>query len=177
MKGPAATLYGNCDPGGTINLVTKKPLANNESEINISGGTWNHFRAQGDVTGPLNKNKTLLYRFNAGYDKTHSFRNQFFAKSYEFAPSLSFIPNEKIQINIDFSLSHINTILDRGQPGFQNDYTLKSTPINLIVSLPGDYLHETDYAANVLFSYKINFNSGYLNYTTSQNAAEHGVQS
>jgi iron complex outermembrane receptor protein len=181
MKGPAATLYGNCDPGGTINLVTKKPLANSKSEINISGGTWNHFRAQGDVTGPLNKNKTLLYRFNAGYDKTHSFRNQFFAKSYEIAPSLSFIPNEKIQINIDFSLSHINTILDRGQPGFQNDFTLKSTPINLIASQPGDYLHETDIATNVLFSYKINkqitFNSGYLYYITQQNVLEHGVQS
>lgn len=181
MKGPAATLYGNCDPGGTINLVTKKPLANNESEINISGGTWNHFRAQGDVTGPLNKNKTLLYRSNAGYDKTHSFRNQFYAKSYELAPSLSFIPNEKIQINIDFFLSHINTILDRGQPGFQNDFTLKSTPINLIASQPGDYLHETDIATNVLFSYKINkqisFNSGYLNYITQQNTLEHGIQS
>jgi iron complex outermembrane recepter protein len=181
MKGPTAVLYGNCDPGGTINLVTKKPLANNESEINISGGTWNHFRAQGDITGPLNKSKTLLYRFNAGYDNTRSFRNQFFSKSYELAPSLSFIPNEKIQLNIDFSLSHINTILDRGQPGFQNDFSMKSTPINLIATQPGDYLHETDIAANILFSYKINnhisFNSGYLHYVTQQNALEHGIQS
>ena len=134
---------------------------------------WDHYRAQGDITGPLNKSKTLLYRFNAGYDKTHSFRNHYFAKSYELAPSVSFIPNEKIQLNVDFSLSHINTILDRGQPGFQNDFTLKSTPINLIASQPGDYLHETDVATNVLFSYKINkhinFNSGYLHYTTQQN--------
>src|SRR5208283_4500708 len=28
IKGPSATLYANCDPGGTINLVTKKPLPN-----------------------------------------------------------------------------------------------------------------------------------------------------
>ena len=123
VKGPSATLYGNCDPGGTINLVTKKPLAQNEGEVSIGGGTWDHYRAQGDVTGPLNTNKTLLYRFNAGYDKTNSFRNQYFAKSYELAPSVSFIPNERIQLNVDFSLSHINTILDRGQPGFQNDYS------------------------------------------------------
>jgi iron complex outermembrane receptor protein len=181
MKGPAATLYGNGDPGGTINLVTKKPLAINESEINISGGTWNHFRTMGDATGPLNKNKTLLYRINGGYDNSHSFRNQYYAKSYELAPSLSFIPNDKIQLNIDFSLSHINTILDRGQPGFQNDYSLKSTPTNLIASQPGDYLHETDIASSILFSYKINkqisFNSGYLNYNTQQDALEHGIHS
>ena len=39
VKGPSATLYGNCDPGGTINLVTKKPLAQNEGEVSIGGGT------------------------------------------------------------------------------------------------------------------------------------------
>ena len=181
VKGPSATLYGNCDPGGTINLVTKKPLPQQYTEINIGGGTWNHYRITGDVTGPLNTGKTLLYRFNAGYDNTNSFRDKYYAKSYELAPSLSFIPNDKIQLNVDFSLSHINTLLDRGQPGFQNNYSLLSTLINLIASQPGDFLHETDYATNVLFSYKINkhinFNSGYLNYTTQQNTAEHGVQS
>src|ERR1022692_3056227 len=49
IKGPTATLYGNCDPGGTINLVTKKPLEKSESEIDIYGGTWDHFRAQADI--------------------------------------------------------------------------------------------------------------------------------
>ncbi len=181
VKGPAATLYGNSDPGGTINLVTKKPLAQKKSEIELSGGTWDHYRVQGDITGPLNRNNTLLYRFNAGYDNTHSFRNQFYSKSYQLSPSLSFIPNEKIHVNIDFSLSHINTILDRGQPGFENDFSLKSTPISFIISQPGDYLHETDFATNALFSYKINksisFNSGYLNYITQQNTNEHGLHS
>jgi iron complex outermembrane receptor protein len=181
IKGPAAALYGNCDPGGTVNMVTKKPLEKTNGEIDISAGSWNHFRAQGDVTGPLNENKTMLYRFNAGYDDTQSFRDLFYAKSYELAPSLSFIPNEKIQLNVDFSISHINTLLDRGQPGFENDLTLKSTPINLTASQRGDYLHETDIATNISFSYKINkhisFNSGYLNYITQQNVAEHGVHS
>ena len=181
IKGPTATLYGNCDPGGTINLVTKKPLEKTESEIDVYGGTWNHFRAQGDVTGPLNKNKTLLYRFNAGYDNTGSFRNQQHSKSYELAPSFSFIPNDKFQFNLDFSLSHINTVLDWGQPGFQNDNNLKATPISLSASQPGDYLRETDIASIATVSYKINkhlsFSSGFLHYTTSQDVANHGVQS
>ncbi|HVM88984.1 MAG TPA: TonB-dependent siderophore receptor [Puia sp.] len=181
MKGPAAALYGNCDPGGTVNLVTKKPLDKTQGEINIGGGSWNHFRASGDITGAINKNKTFLYRFNAGYDNTKSYRDLFYAKSYQLAPSFSFTPNEKIQLNVDFSLSHINTILDRGQPGFQNDTTLTSTPTHLTASQPGDYLRETDFAANILFSYKINkhisFNSGYLNYITQQNSAGHGIHS
>lgn len=181
VKGPSATLYGNCDPGGTINLVTKKPLPLQEATISSGGGSWDHYRLTGDVTGPLNRDKTILYRFNGGYDNTLSFRDQYFAKSFELAPSLSYIPNDRINLNVDFSISHINTILDRGQPGFQNDFSLRSTPLNLIASQPGDYLHETDMASNVLFSYKINkhisFNSGYLNYITWQDVADHGVQS
>lgn len=181
VKGPSATLFGNCDPGGTINLVTKKPLPVPEGEATVGGGNWRHFRFTGDITGPLNTGKTLLYRFNAGYDNTHSFRDNLYAKSFELAPSLSYIPNERIQMNADFSLSHVNTLLDRGQPGLQNYRDPLSTPIKLTVNQPGDYLYEDDYAATVSFSYKINehlsFNSGYLNYVTSQQVTEHGVQS
>jgi iron complex outermembrane receptor protein len=181
IKGPTATLFGNCDPGGTINLVTKKPLAKSETAINIYGGSWDHFRAQGDATGAMNKSKTLLYRFNAGYDNTKSFRYNLFARSYQLAPSITFTPNDKLQVNVDFSVSHINTILDRGQPGFLNDATLKSTPVKLSISQPGDFLNQTDIASVFTASYKISkhlsFSGGYLNYITRQHVAEHGINS
>jgi iron complex outermembrane receptor protein len=178
IKGPTATLYGNCDPGGTINLVTKKPLDHTEGELNIFGGSWNHLRAEGDITGALNKTKTLLYRLDAGYDQKNSFRDQIHGKSYQIAPSLTFVPNDKIKINFDFSISHINTMLDNGQPGLDSNDNLKATPISLTVAQPGNYLKETDIASILTFAYKINkrlsFNFGYLNYNTNQNVAEHG---
>ena len=181
IKGPTATLYGNCDPGGTINLVTKKPLDKEQASINIYEGSWNHFRAGADATGPLNASKTLLFRFNVGYDNTNSFRLQDHAQSYELAPSLSFVPNDKLRLNIDFSVSHINTVLDRGQPGPEDAQNLRETPISLNISQPGDYLHETDLASIASLSYRFNkkltFNSGYLNYITRQDVAEHGLHS
>jgi iron complex outermembrane recepter protein len=181
IKGPTATLYGNCDPGGTINLVTKKPLDHTEGEINLFQGSWDHIRAEGDITGPLNKSKTILYRLNAGYDNTSSFVNQIYGKSYQIAPSITFIPNDKIRVNVDFSVSDINTVLDAGQPGYDSNSNLKATPIKLSVAQPGDYLHETDYASIVTFTWKINkklsFNSGYLHYTTQQDVAQHGLNS
>lgn len=179
IKGPTATLYGNCDPGGTINLVTKKPLDTQQAAFNIAGGSWDHFRAEGDVTGPLNKTKTLLYRMNAGYDKTNSFRNPFYAKSYQLAPSLSFVPNDRLKINLDFSVSRIHTTLDRGQPGLQDASDLQSTPIQFSVTQPGDYLHETNLASIASFSYKISkrlsVSAGFLHYNTWQNVADHGI--
>jgi len=178
IKGPTATLYGNCDPGGTINLVTKKPLNTPEAGIDIYGGSWSHFRAQADITGPFDKNKNLLYRFNAGYDNSGSFRNQQHSKSFQIAPSLTIIKNDKLQLNYDFSLSHMNTVLDWGQPALGNDNNLNSTPISLSVSQPGDYLKETDIASALTLSYKFNnrfsFNTGYLYYHTNQSVGNHG---
>ena len=180
IKGPSATLYGNCDPGGTVNLVTKKPLLNKEQAVSIAYGSWDHYRMQGDVTGPINKSKTLLYRFNAGYDAHNSFVNEFYSKAYQLAPSLSYQPSNKLSINLDFSFSHTNSIVNRGQPGLNNNNDLLATPISLSLTQPGDHLHENALATDVLFQYKINahitFNSGYLNYITKQNVAEHGFK-
>ena len=177
IKGPTATLYGNCDPGGTINMVTKKPLENKHASIDVYGGSWSHFRTLSDITGPLNKSKNLLYRFNAGYDDSHSFRNEQHTKSFELAPSFTFIKNDKLEMSYDFSISHVNTVLDWGQLAL-SDGNLKSTPVSLSLSQPGDYLKETDIASDITLSYKFNnnfsFNTGYLFYNTSQSVGNHG---
>ena len=85
-----------------------------------------------------------------------------------------------MSLNLDLSFSHTNTVADRGQPGLQNNPDLKSTPIRLTVSQPGDYLRETDIASIITFSYKFNehisFNSSYLNYITRQKLSEHGIK-
>jgi iron complex outermembrane receptor protein len=80
---------------------------------------------------------------------------------------------------VNFSVSHTNTVLDRGQPGFDGDNNLLATPISFTLIQPGDYLHETDLAAISSFTYKISknvgFYTGYLNYQTRQEAAGHGL--
>src|SRR5690606_16021377 len=62
IKGPASALFANTDPGGTVNTVTKKPLDVNRRSINFATGSYNTFRMASDFTGPMNNEKTLLYR-------------------------------------------------------------------------------------------------------------------
>jgi iron complex outermembrane receptor protein len=179
IKGPAAALYGNSDPGGNIDLVTKRPLANPFGELAVFGGSWNRFRATGDATGPLNRSKTLLYRLNAGYDRSGGFRNEIFSRAYQIAPSFSFVPNDRLRVSLDLSLTHFRTALDRGQPGLdQNLPDLKATSTRLSLSQPGDYLSTYDLASMASVDWKlsehISFHSGYLNYLTRQSVAEHG---
>ncbi|HEX8016880.1 MAG TPA: TonB-dependent receptor plug domain-containing protein, partial [Flavobacterium sp.] len=65
IKGPSSATFSSVDPGGSINLVTKKPLATDRKEISLSAGSFSTFRGTLDFTGPLNESKTLLYRVNA----------------------------------------------------------------------------------------------------------------
>jgi len=181
IKGPTSVLYGNADPGGTINLVTKKPLPQEQYNFIVGGGSWNANNFQTDLTGPMSKSGTLLYRLNAGYEDKNSFRHGYFLKTYQLAPSFSFVPNKKWEVNLDLSLTSTNSVVDRGQPAFNNETGLSSTPINLSLIQPGDYLKETSVSALLSTSYKFNdhlsYNAGILYFATNQNLSEHFLNS
>jgi iron complex outermembrane recepter protein len=181
IKGPVTILYGNADPGGTINLVTKKALQQSKYDLIIGGGSWDGYNVQTDLTGPLNEKKTLLYRLNAGYENRNSFRHGMFLKSFQAAPSLTYIPGEKLKINLDLSLSGTHSAVDRGQPAFENETALNSTPVTLTLIQPGDYLRETDISSVLSAKYVINpnisINSAVLYNLTSQDLSEHYLRS
>ncbi|HKZ65072.1 MAG TPA: TonB-dependent receptor, partial [Chitinophagaceae bacterium] len=101
IKGPSGALFGNSSPGGTINRVTKKPLAEKKQSLSFTTGSFNTLRALADFTGPFNNNQKVLYRLNIGYENAQSFRDLQFDKNYVIAPSVSFIPNERTKVNFD----------------------------------------------------------------------------
>lgn len=75
LKGPASVLYGNLEPGGVVNLVTKKPLSEPYYSAELPVGSYGFFRPNIDLSGPLNEDKTLLYRLNAVYEGSNGFRD------------------------------------------------------------------------------------------------------
>jgi iron complex outermembrane recepter protein len=180
IKGPASASFASVDPGGSINLVTKKPLAVSRKEITLSAGSFSTIRSTLDFTGPLNENKTLLYRVNAAYQDARSFRDYVGNRSLLISPSFSYIPNEKTAVNIEMIYSNMNGNLDRGQPIFgavagQTD--LKSTPISLNLSAPNDFFKSKEMiiTANVAhhFTSWLTFNTSYMKQTWTEDLQEH----
>lgn len=55
LKGPASVLFGQMEPGGTINIVTKQPLDEYQTNAVVEYGTYDSVRTTLDVTGPLNE--------------------------------------------------------------------------------------------------------------------------
>lgn len=177
IKGPASALFANTNPGGTVNMVTKKPLPYSRNRIGFTTGSYDTYRATGDFTGPLTEDRDVLYRLNIGYENADSFRRLQFNDSYLLAPSLSFIPNEKTSVNVDLVYSYTKTRLDRGQAIFNQSDDLTSTPISFSLSQPGDYQDLTDFYATISlnhnFSDNLSFNLSYLKFNYQEDLQEH----
>jgi iron complex outermembrane recepter protein len=178
VKGPAAALFGNAAPGGVINMVTKKPLAERRAGVNFAVGSFNTLRTTADFTGPMNDDASLLYRLNLGYEDAETFRDAIFNKTLAVAPSFSFLPSEKTRLNVDLSYSRVNTRLDRGRPTFEDDQSLLSTPVSFNLAQPTDKLQQSNLSAIVSWNQQItknlSFNASYLKYVFDEHLVEHG---
>ncbi|MGN6420042.1 MAG: TonB-dependent siderophore receptor [Pseudobacter sp.] len=180
IKGPASATFSSVDPGGSINIITKKPLDTHRKEISISAGSFSTIRAALDFTGPLDKEKKLLYRVNGAYQEAKSFRDFVGNKSFLVSPSFSWVPDDKTAFNTEIILSNMNGNLDRGQPIFgavagQTD--LKSTPVSLNLSGPDDYFKSKEFIIMGNFSRRIteslSLNISYMKQTWSEDLQEH----
>lgn len=176
IKGPASALFGNSSPGGTINRVTKKPLDERRMSVSSTVGSFSTFRTTADFTGPMNEEKTLLYRLNLGYENSGSFRDLQYDKNLIIAPSFSFLPTAKTRLNFDMVYQNGNGRLDRGQAVFGNG-DLYSVPINRSLSMPNDYLKEDTYNVTVSLAHQFNqhltFNSAYMRSSYAEDLVEH----
>jgi iron complex outermembrane receptor protein len=180
IKGPASATFSSVDPGGSINMVTKKPLSVTRREVSISAGSYGTIRGSMDFTGPLNKDKTLLYRLNGAYQEARSYRDLISNKSFLISPSFSYIPDQKTAINVEMILSNLNGNLDRGQPIFgavAGKTNLNSTPISLNLAAPDDFFKSKEFIVMGNISHRltenISFNASYMKQTWSEDLQEH----
>lgn len=110
LRGPAALLSGSGEPGGSVNVVTKKPRDHFALSGALSAGSWDNYRSELDVTGPLNDSGTLRARAvgiwqdrDFFYDKTHQEKKVFYGVvEYDLTPdtTLSLTFTDQID-NID----------------------------------------------------------------------------
>lgn len=180
IKGPANATIGSVDAGGSIVMVTKKPLKFNRKSINIGVGSYGLIKSSLDFTGPLNTSKSLLYRINAAYLESKSFRDLQKEKALLISPSISYIPNDKTAINLELIYSDVNSRIDRGQAifGAKDGATqLNSTPISFNMGAVNDFFKSKELIAMANFTHKFNdkiaLNASYMKQTWTEDLLEH----
>jgi iron complex outermembrane receptor protein len=118
LKGPAAMLYGQVEPGGMVNVVTKKPLDTAYYSLQQQFGSFDFYRTSIDATGPVADNKDLLYRMNVSYENSGSFRELVDYEKVFVAPVLQWNISPQTQVMLEMEYRHEN-----------NDYDVHSRPL------------------------------------------------
>ncbi|MDF2190565.1 TonB-dependent receptor [Paraflavitalea sp. CAU 1676] len=111
IKGPSGTLFGgnrNITFGGVFNYVTKKPYDEFGGEVSLAAGSFELARITADINTPLNKEKAALFRLNAAAQSEGSFQDQGYAKNYTFAPSFTYIVNDRLTFDIEAEITRSN---------------------------------------------------------------------
>lgn len=112
LKGPASTLYGILDPGGLINVVTKRPEKQFGGSISATSTSFGGGTGQLDVTGPIEGTR-LAYRLTGEYQKEDYWRNFGKERSTFIAPSLTWFGDDAT-VTVLYSHRDYQTPFDRG---------------------------------------------------------------
>ncbi|WPN66152.1 TonB-dependent siderophore receptor [Pseudomonas sp. P9_35] len=112
LKGPASMLYGALEPGGLVNVISKKPeytqtTTSSGSAYSEGGGTMAL-----DTTGPLG-DTGLAYRLIAERGHEDYWRNYGVNESTLVAPSLAWT-GERASLNLSYEYNEYSNPFDRG---------------------------------------------------------------
>lgn len=128
VKGPASVLYGQAEPGGVVNIVTKKPLDTPYFSLQQQFGSYDFYRTTFDATGPL-FSKQLFYRFVIDYENAGSFRDFVYTDRISLFPSVQWRPTDNTQVTLTFNYAGGTQVIDNGIPFLSN-----GTPANIPIS-------------------------------------------
>ena len=137
LKGPASILYGNLEPGGIINLVTKKPLSEPFAETSIELGSFGLFQSSFDFSDAIDSEKKLLYRLNTNFEVSDGFRDfEQDTTNVSLSPTISWQIGENTDLLIDFDYTDKANPFDRGIVAIGDD--VADIPFDRIFQLSDD---------------------------------------
>ncbi|WP_175652098.1 TonB-dependent siderophore receptor [Pseudomonas sp. Marseille-P9899] len=116
LKGPASLLYGIQDPGGVINVVSKRPQLQSYNAINLRGSTYGDGKNGSgggiDSTGALG-DSGLAYRMVLDHEDEDYWRNFGVHRESLVAPSLAWY-GENTQVQLAYEHREFLYPFDRG---------------------------------------------------------------
>ncbi len=123
IKGISSALYGRGEPGGLINLITKKPKQDAFLNTSLVYGSDDFYQFNVDANGTPLMDGKLTYRLNMQLNDEESFRDEVERERIFIAPVVSYRISDMQKITIeaeyndfdqtrDFGVARINGELD-----------------------------------------------------------------
>lgn len=100
LHGPASVLYGQANPGGVANLVSKQPTTTPIHEVFFTTGSHNRVQAGFDLGGALTSDGKLSYRLTGtGLDSTTQVNGTRQKRIY-IAPAVTWKPDQNTTLTV-----------------------------------------------------------------------------
>ncbi|MFZ6048549.1 TonB-dependent siderophore receptor [Pseudomonas sp. CR3202] len=89
LRGPASSVYGQTPPGGLLDMVSRRPQAEQTNEVELQVGNNEHKQINFDSTGRIDEEGQFLYRVSGTVRDSNSPVDHIPDKRYNLAPSLT----------------------------------------------------------------------------------------
>jgi len=132
LKGPASALYGRGEPGGTVNILTRKPRFAPQYGIDLAVASHRTRRVAADLTGPLSS--TVAYRLGLAHQEGDSFRDVVHTERSYASPSIVWLAGADTTVSYEIEATRQRTPFDRGIPVLD----AAEVPVARFLGEPGD---------------------------------------
>ncbi|QTD57709.1 TonB-dependent siderophore receptor [Parasphingorhabdus cellanae] len=139
LKGPRSALYGRGEPGGTVNLVTKRPGFETVGEVEFQAGSFDFYRGDVDLQTTIGDNVGV--RLVGFYEDAGSFRKTVDTERYGFYPSITAKLGENTVATYELEYTEQKIPFDRGVI-FSEEFGF--SPRRTFTGEPGDGPIETE---------------------------------
>lgn len=75
VRGATGMMQGAGNPSAAINMVRKRPTKEFQGSVTGSAGSWDNYRGELDLSGPLNDSGSVRGRFVGAYNDKDSFQD------------------------------------------------------------------------------------------------------
>ena len=141
LKGPRSALFGRGEPGGTVNLVTKRPQFQTEGDFRATFGSWNQRRFEGDFQTTAGSNDEFGLRIVGFQEDAESFRETVETARTGLYPSIAWAISDATSLTYELEYTNQEIPFDRGV-AYSTEYGF--TPRETFVGEPGDGPIETE---------------------------------
>ena len=147
VRGPSSVLNGQEQPGGFINLVTKKPQPDPYYEFDVAATTYDGagvgitdkpgLNLAADLTGPMNQSGTLMYRLVMNASNKDTYRTNSYDKNIYFAPSLTWDISDRTSLTAAY-------VFERLHYSYDTYLVAPNSDINLVPKITTRYQEPSD---------------------------------
>lgn len=101
IKGPSAVFNGNVPPGGSVNIIYRKPSFTRNNSVELGVGSWDYKSGEVFSTGPLFSDK-LAYLVDASWLDADGWVKWTQRKEKTFVVGLTYAPTDRIDVTLNY---------------------------------------------------------------------------